>query len=79
MKEIVLNELGYFCEKECEAIKEHLQGKTLLDFDISWSKCGAANCILIVRTDEDIEEKEIKDKFMGACLRCIFQLKRGMQ
>lgn len=79
MKEIVLNELGYFSERECKAIKEEMQGKTLLDFDISWSKCGVANCILIVRTDEDVEEEEMKDKFMGACLRCIFQLKRGMQ
>lgn len=79
MKEIVLNELGYFCEKECKAIKEEMQGKTYMNFDIDWSKCGVANCILIVRTSEDADEKEIKDKFMGACLRCIFQLKRGMQ
>ena len=79
MKEIVLNELGYFSERECEAIKEEMQGKTYMNFDVDWSKQGI-NCTLIVKTDyEEDEQNKVKDFFISSCLRCIFQLKRGMQ
>ena len=78
MKEIVLNELGYFCEKECEAIKEVMQGKTYMNFDVDWSKQGI-NCTLIVKTDYEEDEPKVKDFFISSCLRCIFKLKRGMQ
>ena len=73
MKEIVLNELGYFSERECKAIKEEMQGKTYMNFDVDWSKQGI-NCTLIVKTDF-----KVKDFFISSCLRCIFQLKRGIQ
>ena len=47
MKEYIFNELGYFSERECKAIKEEMQGKTYMNFDVDWSKQGI-NCTLIV-------------------------------
>lgn len=74
MKEYIFNELGYFSKRECEAIKKELQGKTYMDFDISWSSC-AGNCTLIVKTDyEEEEENEVKNFFLSYCLRCICKL-----
>lgn len=79
MKEYIFNELGYFSERECKAIKEEMQDKTYMNFDVSWSKAGI-NCTLIVRTDYEEEKlNEVKNFFISACLRCIFQLKRGVQ
>lgn len=37
MKEYTFEELGYFAERECEAIKEQLQGYSYMNFDITWS------------------------------------------
>ena len=75
MKEYTFEELGYFSERECEAIKEQLQGRTYMNFDIAWSNC-AGNCTLIVRTNYEDTEKEIKNFFLHCALGMIFQLKR---
>ena len=37
MKEYIFTELGYFTEKECENIKNALDGKTYMNFSITWS------------------------------------------
>jgi hypothetical protein len=68
MKEYIFTELGYFTEGECEVIKKNLQGKTYMNFDIAWSKCGG-NCTLIVKTDYEDTESEIKNFFLGFALR----------
>ena len=48
MKEYVFEELGYFTESQCKAIKKCLQGESMMDFDITWSsfvgKIGRASC-----------------------------------
>lgn len=75
MKEYTFEELGYFSERECEAIKEQLQGYSYMNFDIAWSNC-AGNCTLIVRTNYEDSEKEIKNFFLHCALGRIFQLKR---
>lgn len=49
MKEYTFEELGYFTERECQAIKDSLQGHSYTNFDIVWSN-QAGNCILILRT-----------------------------
>lgn len=72
MKEYIFTELGYFTEKECENIKNALDGKTYLHFSITWSNC-AGNCTLIVRTDcEDTEfilsQENIKRFFFHVAL-----------
>ena len=75
MKEYTFEELGYFDERECKAIKEELQGKTYMHFDITWNNC-AGNCNLIIRTDYEGEPQEIKNFFLNAALGMIFKLKR---
>lgn len=75
MREYTFEELGYFSERECEAIKEQLQGYSYMNFDIAWSNC-AGNCTLIVRTSYEDTEKEIKNFFLHCALGMIFQLKR---
>ena len=67
-KEYTFEELGYFAERECKAIKDSLQG-------YSW----AGNCTLIVATDYEAEEKEIKDFFLHCALGMIFQIKRTVE
>ena len=74
MKEYVFNELGYFTEKECEAIKEVLQGKSYMNFDITWSS-QAGNCTLILRTDYEDEPQAIKNFFLNCALGAILELK----
>lgn len=49
-----------------------------MNFDISWSN-WAGNCTLIVATDYEAEEKEIKDFFLHCALSMIFQIKRTVE
>lgn len=67
MKEYVFNELGYFMESECEAIRLKLQLKTFMCFKIGWSN-QAGNCTLIIATDYDGTEQEIKSFFLHYAL-----------
>ena len=67
MKEYVFTELGYFTEKECENIKNALDGRTYMHFSITWSNC-AGNCTLIVRTDYEDTEENIKSFFFHVAL-----------
>lgn len=69
----LFDELGYFSESECQRIKEIMDGKSFMDFDVSWSN-QAGNCILIVATDyynnptrEDAEE--VKRFFISCFMR----------
>lgn len=67
MKEYIFTELGYFTEKECENIKNALDGKTYMNFSITWSNC-AGNCTLIVRTNYEDTEENIKRFFFHVAL-----------
>ena len=74
MREYVFEELGYFLETECNAIKDALQGKSYMKFDISWSNvCG--NCTLIVSTDYEDEPQNIKNFFLNLALSEIYRQK----
>lgn len=75
MKQYVFTELGYFDERTCKAIKEEMDGKTYMNFNVGWSNC-AGNCTLIVETDYDDAEAEIKNMFLHCVLDLIFELKR---
>jgi hypothetical protein len=66
-KTIILSNLGFFTEGQCKRIKEKLQGKTYMDFDITWSN-EAGNCTLIVRTEYDGTFEEIKSMFFNLVL-----------
>ncbi len=83
MAEYWFEELGHFTKSDCEAIKAHLQGKTLYRFNVSWSS-SAGNCILCVSTDyEGATEKEVKEMFLHCALsefrECDRQLERATQ
>lgn len=67
MKEYVFTELGYFTKDTCERIKAAMDGRTFMDFKISWSNC-AGNCTLIVATDYNDTEEHIKQFFLFAAL-----------
>lgn len=70
MKEYVFSELGYFTETTCKRIKNAIEGKTFMNFKISWSNC-AGNCTLIIATDYEETEQEIKNFFLACALRHI--------
>lgn len=59
---------GYFTKEQCERIKEVLQGKTYMNFDISYSNCGAWNCNLFVKVSDKYSEQEVKDFFFYVAL-----------
>ena len=69
----LFDELGYFCESECQRIKEIMDGKTFMNFTVGWSNC-AGNCALIVSTDyynnpTEEDEKEVKNFFISCFMR----------
>lgn len=70
MKEYVFTELGYFTKNTCEKIKTALDGTTFMNFKISYSNC-AGNCTLIVATDYEETETEIKNFFLACALQHI--------
>lgn len=67
MKEYVFTELGFFTKDSCERIKKAMEGRTFMNFKISWSNC-AGNCTLIVATDYEDTEEHIKSFFLYAAL-----------
>lgn len=75
MKEYYFEELGYFAERECQAIKDCLQGYSYMSFGITWSN-QAGNCILILRTDYEDTPENIKNFFLHCALGKIFEERR---
>lgn len=67
MKEYSFPELGYFTANSIEGIKKAMQGKTFMNFDVKASNY-AGNYTLIVRTDYEASEEEIKGMFLGVAL-----------
>jgi hypothetical protein len=70
MREYVFNELGYFTESACQRIKAAMEGATFMNFKINWSNC-AGNCTLVIATDYEETEKEIKNFFLACALQHI--------
>lgn len=75
MKLYAFKELGYFTESVCKAIKEEMDGDTFMNFTVRWGKY-ADNCILMVETDYDGTEEEIKTMFIHCVLGRMLTLKR---
>ena len=68
MTEYTFEELGYFTKTEAEAIKEVMDGKTYMQFEIAYCN-NAGNYIMTVRThEEDVTKEELKNFFIG----CVF-------
>ena len=65
MKEVIMNELGFLSEQDCQRIKRAMDGKSYLQFEVAWSNC-AGNCTLIVRVgDESRTDNEVRRLFLG--------------
>lgn len=59
---------GYYTERQCEKIKEKMQGKTFFNFDITYSN-NAGNCSLIVKSDIiGYTSEELKEMFVFCCI-----------
>lgn len=73
MKEYTFEELGYFCESDCKAIKEIMDGQTYMKFVVSWYNKDP-NCVLMISTDYDDEPQNIKNFFIW----CVLSEIRGL-
>lgn len=67
IREYAFRELGYFTEKSCERIKKVMDGKTFMNFRVGWSNF-AGNCTLIISTDYEDTEENIKSFFLHVAL-----------
>lgn len=74
MKQYTFEELGYFCESDCKAIKETMDGYSYMNFNVSWSN-QAGNCILSVSTDYEDEAQNIKNFFIASVFSKIREIK----
>lgn len=68
MKEYVFEELGYFTPSTVEKIKSAMNGKTFMNFQVGCSVQAGANCILIVKTDYEDTENNIKNFFLNSLI-----------
>jgi len=66
LKEYPIPEFGYFTKGECEIVKDIMDGASYMDFRVAYSNY-AGNCTLIIKTDYDAPEEEIK-RFFISCL-----------
>ena len=77
MKEYIFSELGYLSVQDCEAIATALNGKSFMNFKISYSNY-AGNCTLIVVVDENTAETyteaEIKSMFLHIAFTTLAEL-----
>jgi len=70
MREYCFEELGYFTAGDIHRIAAKLNGKTFMRFKVGYSSC-AGNCTLIVYTDYEAPEAEIKAMFLHAALETL--------
>lgn len=76
IREYSFKELGYFSERDCEAIREKCEG-TYMNILVSWSNL-AGNCTLIISSDYGTDEmtyeeseKEVKEMFLHKALTAL--------
>ena len=74
MQQVVFNELGYFTERQIEAIKDELDMASYMSFNVSSSNCSG-NRTLIVSTNYEADEEEIKNMFLHCALSSICRLR----
>jgi len=61
---------GYFSTRQCGKIKEKLQGKTYMNFNI---ECGgvAGNNEIVVTSNYDGTNEDLKEMFIHYVLNCL--------
>ena len=79
MREYSFTELGYLSAQDCESIAIALNGKSFMNFKVTYSNY-AGNCTLIVVVDENTAEThteaEIKSMFMHVAMTTLAELIR---
>ena len=77
-QEYVFTELGHFTESSMKKLKEKMDGKSYMNFEVAWSNY-AGNCTLFVGTDYfndsdmsyDEQKKEVGNLFFHCvCTMC---------
>ena len=68
--EYVFYELGYFDKEQIERLKEALEGKTLMKFEIACSGSGP-NCTLVIRTTYNTSKSYLRNLFLYCALNRI--------
>lgn len=54
---------GFYSTKQCQRIKEKLQGRTFMNFDVQYGGVAGNNSILIT-SNEECDEKELQHMIM---------------
>ena len=67
MKEYSFDELGYFTAGQMHKLAAVMTGKTYMGFKVGYSN-QTGNCTLIIMTDYEADEKEIKAMFLHTAL-----------
>lgn len=80
MREYSFSELGYLSARDCEALATALNGKSFMNFKVSYAN-WAGNCTLIVAVDatiaETYTETEIKSMFLHVAFTTLAELIRN--
>ena len=80
MKEYSFSELGYLSARDCEALATALNGKSFMNFKVSYSNY-AGNCTLIVAvgtiTAEQYSEAEIRSMFLHVAFTTLAEFIRN--
>lgn len=80
MREYSFTEFGYLSAQDCEALATALNGKSFMNFKVSYSNY-AGNCTLIVAVDtttaEQYTEAEIRSMFMHVAFTTLAELIRN--
>lgn len=67
MKEIIIP--GFFPASTCKKIKDKMDGKTFMNFEVFFSNC-CGNCSLIVRGEAE-SEQELQEMFFHCALNLL--------
>ena len=67
MKEYSFDELGYFTASQVHKLAAVMTGKTYMGFNVGYNN-RAGNCTIIIMTDYEADEKEIKTMFLHTAL-----------
>ena len=80
MKEYIFSELGYLSARDCEALATALNGKSFMNFKVSYSN-WAGNCTLCVTVNETTAEHytddEVKSMFLHVAFITLAELIRN--
>ena len=68
MKTYSLTELGYFTERQADKIVELTNGATIMKFKVGYSNI-AGNCTIVISTDYDSPEYEIRTFYTSYLIR----------